>query len=133
MSSRPLGVSLALISITLVSGLAVRFAPLGLPPFVVKFGGSTLWALMLYWMVSTLLPSWRIPTVSMLTGVLTASVEFFKLYHSPALETFRRTLPGILLLGRIFSAWDILAYLLAISVGASLDMRVRPIDWPIGE
>lgn len=57
-------------------------------------------------MVSALFSSWRILTVSMLTGVLTTSVEFFKLYHSAALEAFRRTLPGILLLKRLFSAWD---------------------------
>lgn len=107
----------------------MRFIPLGLPAFVVKFGGSTLWALLLYWIVSSLLSSWRIPTVSLITGVLATSVEFFKLYRSPFLDAFRRTLPGVLLLGRIFSAWDIFAYLLAISVGAFIDMRLRRTDW----
>ncbi len=30
--------------VTLAVGLAVRFAPLELPVFVVKYGGSTRWA-----------------------------------------------------------------------------------------
>ncbi len=98
-------------------GLAVRFSPLGLPPFVVKYG-STLWALMVYWIVSALLPLWRLYAVALLAGVIATAVEFVELYHSPALDAFRFTLPGILLLGRFFSVWDIVAYWLAISVGA---------------
>jgi hypothetical protein len=47
------------------------------------------------------------------------------LYHSPELDAFRLTLPGILLLGRFFSAWDILAYWSAIAAGVLLDRRIR--------
>jgi Protein of unknown function (DUF2809) len=111
---------------TVAGGLSVRFAPLGLPPFIVKYGGSTLWALMLYWIVSTLLPSWRLPAAALLTGVLATAVEFVKLYHSPGLDAFRLTLPGVLLLGRFFSVWDIAAYWLAIIVGAFVDKALRP-------
>jgi hypothetical protein len=110
---------------TVAAGLAVRFARVGLPPFVVKYGGSTLWALMVYWIVSTLLPSWRLPAVALLTGVLATAVEFVKLYHSPGLDAFRLTLPGVLLLGRVFSGWDIAAYWLAIVAGAFADQRIR--------
>jgi len=83
--------------LTVGAGLAIRFVPLGLPYFVVKYGGSMFWALMIYWIVSTLL------------------------CHAPALDAFRLTLPGILLLGRFFSVWDIVAYWLAISIGAIID------------
>ena len=92
--------SLGLIFPTAAAGLAIRFAPLGLPPFVVKYGGSTLWAVMIYWIVSTLLPLWRLPAVALLAGALATAVEFVKLCHFPALEAFRATLPGIILLGR---------------------------------
>jgi hypothetical protein len=107
-----------------VSGLAIRFAPLGLPRFVVKYGGSTLWALMIYWVVSSLMPRLRIVPAALLAGTLATMVEFLKLYHAPALEAFRLTLPVILLMGRIFSAWDILSYWLAIAAGAYLDARM---------
>jgi hypothetical protein len=45
MRSRPLVLSLMLMVATAVAGLAARFALLGLPPIVVKYGSSTLWAL----------------------------------------------------------------------------------------
>jgi carbon starvation protein CstA len=127
MPSRPPAHSLALIVATVIAGLVIRFVPIGLPPFIVKYGGSTLWALMVYWIVSTFLPSWRLFRVALFTGALTAAIEFFKLYHSPTLDAFRLTLPGILLLGRSFSVWDIIAYWLAISIGVFSDKRIRPI------
>jgi hypothetical protein len=122
---RPISVSLALIFATIIAGLAVRFAPLGLPLFVVKYGGSALWALMLYWITSALLPTWRPSRVALLAGVIATAVEFFKLYRSPGMDAFRHTLPGILLLGRIFSVWDIVVYWIAILVGALFDSYLR--------
>ena len=128
MSPRPLMISLALMVVTVAAGLMIRFAPLGLPSFIVKYGGSTMWALMAYWIVSTLLPSRRLLTVVLLTGTLTTAVEFVKLYHSPLLDAFRLTFPGIVLLGRYFSVWDIVAYWLAISVGALMERGFRPAE-----
>jgi hypothetical protein len=112
-------------TVTVNTGLVIRFVHFRLPPVVVKHGGSMLWALMIYWIVSTLLPSLRLCAMALLTAGITTAVEFFKLYHSPALDAFRLTLPGILLLGRFFSAWDILAYWIAIAAGVLLDMRIR--------
>jgi hypothetical protein len=96
-----------------------------MPPFVVKYGGSALWALMMYWVVSTLLRGLRIPLAAVVSATIAAAVEFLKLYHSPALDAFRLTRPGTLLLGRFFSVWDIAAYWLAICVGALIDRRLR--------
>jgi hypothetical protein len=125
LKSRPFLLSLALTVGTTAAGLTVRFAPFGLPPFVIKYGGSMLWALLIYWIVSTIFPTARLPIVAIVAASLAAAVELIKLHHSPALDAFRRTLPGILLLGRIFSWWDILAYWLAIQVGAFIDWRIR--------
>jgi hypothetical protein len=112
-------------AVTMISGLVIRFVHFGLPPLIVKYGGSMLWALMIYWVVSTLLPSVRLCSVALLTVGIATTVEFFKLYHAPALDSFRLTIPGILLLGRFFSAWDILAYWIAIVAGVLLDRRIR--------
>jgi hypothetical protein len=111
--------------VTIICGLVIRFVPLGLPPSVMKYGGSMLWALMIYWMISMLLPTVRISAVALLASVVTAAVELVKLHHSPAIDAFRVTLPGILLLGRFFSVWDILAYWVAIFAGVLVDMRIR--------
>jgi hypothetical protein len=125
MTPRPLMRSFALFFATIVAGLIVRFAPLGLPAFVVKYGGSMLWAVMIYWSASTLLPTRRLAVVAAIAGLIATAVEFFKLYHSPAMDAFRLTLPGILVLGRYFSVWDIVAYWIAIGAGALLDCGLR--------
>ncbi len=125
LGSRPLVVSLMLFAATVAGGLAIRFFPLGLPSEVTKYGGSTLWALMLYWIVSTALPSWRLSGMALLAGSMATTIEFAKLSHSSSLDAFRLTLPGILLLGRFFSLNDIAAYWFAIIVGAFLDRRIR--------
>lgn len=120
-TSRSFVLSLALIAATVVAGLTIRFVPLGLPPSVVKYGGSMLWALMIYWLLSTLFRRRQVLLIALIAAVVATAVEFFKLYHSPAMDAFRLTVPGVLLLGRIFSAWDILAYWLAIAIGAGID------------
>ncbi len=128
MTPRPLTHTLALLLVTLIVGLLVRMAPLGLPPFLVKYAGSMLWALMIYWIVSALLARWRLPTVALIAAGIAAAVEFLKLYHAPWLDAFRLTLPGILVLGRHFSLWDILAYWIAICLGAYVDGMLRPAE-----
>lgn len=121
--SRSHGLSLLLMLVTVAGGLVIRFAPLGLPSFVMKYGGSMLWAITVYWIVSSLLTGPY--AAGLLAAVLTVAVECFKLYHSPWLDAFRRTLPGVLLLGRFFSMWDIVAYGFAILAGVGVDRYLR--------
>jgi hypothetical protein len=106
------------------AGLLVRFGPLGLPRFAVKYGGSMLWALAIYWVVSALLPGRGALSVAFLAGALATSVELFKLFRSPWLDAFRLTFAGGLLLGRVFSVWDIAAYWLAAAIGAVLNLWI---------
>jgi hypothetical protein len=81
---------------------------------------------MIYWIVSTLTASVRLPIAALIAGVLATAVEFLKLYRAPTLDAFRLTLPGIILLGRFFSITDIAAYWFAILCGAFIDARLRP-------
>ena len=117
--------SLLLIGGTIAAGLLVRFASTGLPWFVQKYGGSSLWALTIYWMVSTIRPGWPVGRAGVLSGLIATAVEFFKLYRSPSVDSFRHTLPGVLLLGRYFSVRDLVAYCLAILAGAFADWLFR--------
>ncbi len=121
---RRLAVYGAVMAVTLVAGLGMRFGSMGLPGFVVKFGGSTMWALMIYWVLALVLRDSGPGRVMGLAGVVATAVEFFKLYRTPPLDAFRGTLPGILLLGKYFSVWDIVAYWAAIGVGAGVDHLV---------
>jgi hypothetical protein len=125
MKPRSLKSSLALFLVTVMAGLAVRMAPLGLPAVVVKYGGSMMWAVMIYWIVSTALARWRLPVVVTIAGAIATAVEFFKLYHSPGMDAFRLTLTGMIVLGRYFSVRDIVAYWVAIGLAACVDGGIR--------
>jgi len=91
---------------------------------LVKFGGSMLWAAMVYWIFAAIRPAAAARSIAINAGLFCALIEFFKLYHAPVLDAFRRTLAGALLLGRYFSWWDIAAYLDAIALAAAIDMRL---------
>lgn len=120
--TRPLPITTALASATILAGLIIRFAPLGFPAFVTKYGGSALYALLIYWVVSGVIR--RTGLAATLAGCIATAIEFFKLYESPAVDAFRQTLPGILILGRFFSYPAILAYWLAIAAGIALDRKL---------
>jgi hypothetical protein len=110
-----------LAAVTIALGLVLRRVPMGLPVLAVKYGGSLLWAAMLYWIFAALRPAWTSAEVGFVSVLFAALVEFFKLYHTPLLDSFRRTLAGSLLLGRYFSLWDIAAYFAAIFLAAWID------------
>lgn len=103
------------------SGLIWRLAPLGLPPFWLKYGGSVLWGGMVLLIFGALWrgnkPSWATPVAA---AVFALAAEVFRLFHTPALDAFRLTLPGALLLGRVFSPWNVLAYWLGIAAATPL-------------
>jgi hypothetical protein len=125
MPERSPRLSLLLIAATLACGVAVRFAHLGFPFLVTKYGGSMLWALAIYWVVSSVFARSSIVRAALVSGTVATAIEFFKLYNPPAVDALRQTLPGVLVLGRVFSVWDIVAYGLAIALGAALDRRLR--------
>ena len=106
-------------------GLGVRFLHLGLPWVVVKYGGSMLWAVMIFWIFAALAPQWPVVRVALLSGAVATAIEVFKLYRSPGMDAFRLTFAGKLLLGRVFSGWDIATYWVAIAGGMALEAGIR--------
>jgi len=117
-----LAIAVALIPI----GIAWRMAPLHLPQFLYKYGGSVLWAGMVYWLVAAMLPRSRPLSLALLAALMAALVEFSRLVPIPSVDAFRLTLAGKLILGRFFSPWDILAYWIAIAIAAAADFRWTP-------
>jgi hypothetical protein len=112
-----------------ISGLALRLLGpgLGLPAFVVKYGGSLLWGAMVFFLVAIVASRSTRRSVVMVAAVIAVGVELFRLVHTPWLDSFRLTMAGALLLGRIFSPQDILAYAIGIALGALLDNLVLTI------
>ena len=112
----------------IVCGLALRGygLQLGLPAFVVKYGGSTLWGMMVFFLVAMVGSNLSRPRIALVATVIAVGVELFRLVHFPWLDAFRLTLPGALLLGRIFSAWNMLAYGVGIVLAVLLDRAGPP-------
>jgi hypothetical protein len=110
---------------TILCGSTVRLVPLGLPYVVVKYGGSTIWGAMVYAIVAFCAPLARIRAVVLTALAIAVLSELFRLYQTPELDAFRRTIAGQLLLGRIFSIWNIAAYGIGIALAALADRAFR--------
>lgn len=122
--NRPLRRSLLclmLFALTVAAGIAVRFAPLHLSPFLYKYLGSALWAVALYWFAGMLLPRLPVRMLAAVSVAIALLVEFSRLMPERHVDAFRLTLAGKLLLGRYFAWKNILAYLLGIAVAALVD------------
>ncbi|CAO4147373.1 DUF2809 domain-containing protein [Methylorubrum thiocyanatum] len=116
---------LAAVLIVIAAGIGVRLLPLGLPREVVKYAGSVLWGAMVYGLVALVRPTAATGRLAAVALALAVLVELFRLVHTPELDAFRRTLAGQLLLGRIFSVWNVVAYAIGIGLAAGLDAGTR--------
>jgi hypothetical protein len=112
-----------LCSTIIICGLALRGfgADLGLPSSLVKYGGSGLWGTMVFFLVAITAHGHSRRNIWLISASIAIGVELFRLVHAPWLDAFRLTLPGALLLGRIFSPWNMLAYGFGIVLGMWLD------------
>jgi hypothetical protein len=113
--------SLFICGVLICVGLAWRLAPLGLPAFPLKYGGSILWSAMVYFLVRAAVPGAVVRHLALFAGLIALMVECVRLIHAPWLDAFRMTLVGALLLGRIFSLWNLLAYAIGILCAALSD------------
>jgi hypothetical protein len=107
----------------IVFGLALRkFGPgLGLPFPFVKYGGSILWGTMVFFLVGIAAPARSPSNIALIAATVAVCVELFRLVHTPGLDDFRLTTLGALLIGRVFSPWNMLAYGVGIVLGMLLD------------
>ena len=107
-------------SAVVVAGLALRLYgyAVGLPFLVVKYGGSILWGSMVYLVVASVAPFRNMRLSIGLALAIAVIVELIRLVHFPVLDEFRATTAGALLLGRVFSLWNIACYLAGIALAA---------------
>lgn len=109
----------------ILAGLALRrFGyDIGLPFVVVKYGGSILWGSMVFLLVASLLPRGNGAAI-VVACIVAVAVELTRLVHFPALDAFRATTAGALLLGRVFSLWNIACYLVGIGSAVFIASRL---------
>lgn len=107
--------------IVICAGLGLRSGGVTLPPFVVKYGGDALWALMvfvLFGMVFTIRATWHIALFAL---AFSFAIEFSQLYHAPWIDSVRASRLGALVLGSTFAWPDLVAYVMGIAFGAAID------------
>ena len=111
--------------LVIVAGLLWRSQIIPLPPFMSKYGGDALWALMVFCGMGCVFPGLSTRAVALLALGFSCVVEFSKLYHAPWIDAFRSTLPGRLILGISFHWPNLAAYALGIALGAAAEHLCR--------
>ena len=109
-------------------GLAVRHPGLGLPWPFAKYAGSALWGMMVHFIVAFAAPKAGVFGRAAVASFIALLAELVRLYSTPWLDEFRMTTAGGLLLGRVFSVWNIAAYWLGIVGGAVVERFAAHVD-----
>jgi hypothetical protein len=101
---------LVLAAATIAVGLIVHLLDLGLGAGARDVTGDALWAAMMFWWLGVLAPGSRMGIRALIAFAICAAVETSQLYHSPAIDALRETVPGRLVLGSGFDPRDFAAY-----------------------
>ena len=116
----------AVLAVAVVAaGLLWRSSIMPMPPFLSKYGGDALWALMVFVGFGFLLPRTSTPTLALLALTFSWAIEFSQLYHAPWIDAVRSTLPGRLVLGSTFNWPDLSAYALGVGLGTWVEWMFR--------
>jgi hypothetical protein len=111
-------------------GMASRRFPFLFPAVLGKYPGDALWALMVFIGLAFLRPHASTVRLSLLAFAVSCLDEFSQLYQAPWINTIRHTIVGHLVLGSVFSWFDMVAYAVGVLIGAFLDILfVRLIRW----
>lgn len=106
------------------AGLASRRYRGQLPAFLAEYAGDTLWALMLFLLISTLLAGRPVLARAAISLALAFLVEISQLYHAPWIDSIRQTLLGGLMLGFGFLWTDLVCYSVGVMIGVIAELAI---------
>jgi hypothetical protein len=110
-------VNLCLVIVAISLGLSSRYFAMYLPRWVNLYLGDILWAVMMFYIVSLILRTKTTLKVALVALGVCYINEVSQLYHSPWIDTLRRTKLGGLVLGRGFLWSDLMSYTIGIALG----------------
>ena len=119
---------LALAIATIIVGLTVHLRGGALSPAVRDVLGDALWAMMVMWVISALVPKLSLPWRATAAAIVCVVVEFSQLVDQPALNTIRRTAVGHLVLGNSFDPRDLVAYLAGVIAAVLCDSSLKSLN-----
>ena len=103
--------------VVIIAGLLSRQLRSSLPDFLSQYAGDTLWGLMVFLLISAIIPSYRALLRAKLSLAVAFAVEFSQLYKASWIEEIRQTTLGGLILGFGFLWSDLVCYSLGIAAG----------------
>lgn len=116
---------LVLALVTMTAGLGVHFHGAPVLGYAVRdIIGDALWAMMIYWLVSAVVPRVTWAQRAGVAFAICAAVEVSQLYHAPSIDAMRRSILGHLVLGSGFDARDFVSYAAGIAAAFLLDRRM---------
>lgn len=110
---------------TIAVGLVVHWRGTLLPATLRDLLGDALGAMMIGWWIGAVAPNTRLALRAGLALAICWAVEFSQLYHGAALDSWRLTTLGQLILGTGFDTRDLGAYALGVLATVILELTVR--------
>ena len=115
------------VAVTIAAGLGSRAVASALPWWLAKNAGDALYATMVFFGVGLIAPRIRTSTAAAIALAFSAAIECSQAYHAPWLDAVRDTLPGHLVLGQGFHAFDLVCYAIGVALGAALEIASRAV------
>jgi hypothetical protein len=109
-----------LIGVIIVLGLLSRRFT-----FIPLCAGDVLWATMIYFIFRFFLLNATIPKITLISLILSYSIEFSQLYKATWIDNLRHTFAGRMILGETFSWGDLLSYTAGIMIAIVIDVAIR--------
>ncbi len=117
--------------LVVAGGLAWRSAANPVSPFFHKYGGDTLWALLVFLGFGFLFAHASTLRVALFAFSFSCVVELTQLYHAPWIDAVRETRLGHLVLGATFNWPDLIAYGVGVCLGCLAEIvLLRPATCP---
>ena len=105
-------------------GLASRSFPSLIPTILGKYPGDALWALVVFLGCGFINPRASTRHLAAFALAFACLIEWSQLYRTPWLDSVRGTTLGHLVLGSVFSWFDIAAYAVGVLLGVIVDKLV---------
>jgi len=106
-------------ALVIATGLVWRSGHLPISPFIAKYGGDALWALLVFFLFGFVFNRISITRLILISICFAWAIEFSQLYHAPWIDSIRSTRLGHLIFGFTFNAPDLIAYLTGVAIGAA--------------
>jgi hypothetical protein len=111
------------VAVTIAAGLGSR--AVDLPWWLAKNAGDALYATMVFFALGCAWPAMTTRRAAAIALAFSCAIEASQAYHAPWLDAVRATLPGRLVLGQGFHAFDLVCYAIGVALGVALELAYR--------